>query len=99
MRRQSSRSSSTDAALRGRLHNPGQAAKVGFAAPMEAPSAADEFIPAGLSTYGIEADEIELAVIQAAHQTFWPPILELLALDTSGVPAERDPDLSQPPRR
>lgn len=65
---------------------------------MEAASAADEFIPAGLAAYGIEADEIELAVIGAAHQTFWPPILELLALDTSRVPAERDPDLSQPPR-
>jgi hypothetical protein len=66
---------------------------------MEASNSPDEFIPAGLAAYGIEADEIELAVIGAAHQTFWPPILELLSLDTSGVPAERDPDLSQPPRR
>ena len=66
---------------------------------MEASSNADEFIDAGLAAYGIEADEIELAVIRAAHQTFWPPILELLALDTSQVPPERDPDLSQPPRR
>ena len=66
---------------------------------MEASSAADEFIPAGLAAYGIEADDIELAVVRAAHQTFWPPILELLALDTSGAPVERDPDLSQPPRR
>ncbi|HYH52827.1 MAG TPA: hypothetical protein VD761_01755 [Solirubrobacterales bacterium] len=66
---------------------------------MEASNTADDFIPAGLAAYGIEADEIELAVIRAAHQTFWPPILELLALDTSGVPAERNPDLSRPPRR
>ncbi|MDQ2630890.1 MAG: hypothetical protein M3Y75_07940 [Actinomycetota bacterium] len=66
---------------------------------MEASNSPDEFIPAGLAAYGIEADEIELAVIGAAHQTFWPPILELLSLDTSGVPAERNPDLSQPPRR
>jgi hypothetical protein len=66
---------------------------------MEAANNADDFIPAGLAAYGIEADEIELAVIRAAHQTFWPPILELLALDTGGVPAERDPDLSQPPPR
>jgi len=65
---------------------------------MEASNSADQFIPAGLAAYGIEADEIELAVIQAAHQTFWPPILELLALDTSAIAAERDPDLSQPPR-
>ncbi len=66
---------------------------------MEATNSPDEFIPAGLAAYGIEADEIELAVIGAAHQTFWPPILELLALDTSAIPAERDPDLSQAPRR
>lgn len=66
---------------------------------MESPDSADDFIAAGLAAYGIEADEIELAVIGAAHQTFWPPILELLALDTSGIPAERDPDLSQAPGR
>jgi len=64
---------------------------------MEARSNADDFIPAGLAAFGIEADEIELAVIQAAHQLFWPPILELLDLDTSQVPAERAPDLSQAP--
>lgn len=64
---------------------------------MDAPISADDFIPAGLAAYGIEADEIELAVIRAAHQTFWPPILELLALDTSEIPSERDPDLSQAP--
>lgn len=64
---------------------------------MEASDRSDDFIPAGLAAYGIEADEIELAVIGAAHQTFWPPILELLQLDTSQMPAERDPDLSQAP--
>jgi hypothetical protein len=64
---------------------------------MEAFDRSDDFIPAGLAAYGIEADEIELAVIGAAHQTFWPPILELLQLDTSQVPAERDFDLSQAP--
>jgi hypothetical protein len=64
---------------------------------MEASNSADDFIPAGLAAYGIEADEIELAVIRAAHQTFWPPILELLALDTSQAPAEAAPDLSKAP--
>jgi hypothetical protein len=64
---------------------------------MEASDRSDDFIPAGLAAYGIEADKIELAVIGAAHQTFWPPILELLQLDTSQVPVERDPDLSQAP--
>jgi hypothetical protein len=64
---------------------------------MEASNSADDFIPAGLAAFGVEADEIELAVMQAAHQTFWPPILELLALDTSRVPPERAPDLLQAP--
>jgi hypothetical protein len=64
---------------------------------MEASDHTDDFIPAGLAAYGVEADEIELAVIGAAHQMFWPPILELLELDTSQVPPERAPDLSQAP--
>jgi hypothetical protein len=64
---------------------------------MEPTNRADDFIPAGLAAFGIEADEIELAVIRAAHQLFWPPILELIALDTSQAPAESAPDLSQAP--
>jgi len=56
-----------------------------------------DFIPAGLAALRIEADEIELAVMGAAHQLFWPPILELLSLDTSAIPVERNPDLSQAP--
>lgn len=66
---------------------------------MEASNSSDQFIPAALASYGVEADEIELAVMGAAHQTFWPPILELLELDTSAVEPERDPDLSQAPSR
>lgn len=66
---------------------------------MEASQNQDDFIPAGLAALGIEADEIELAVIGAAHQLFWPAILELVALDTGQVPAERNPDLSQAPPR
>jgi hypothetical protein len=64
---------------------------------MEAPNRADDFIPAGLASLGIEADEVELAVMGAAHALFWPAILELLELDTGGFAAELAPDLSQPP--
>lgn len=64
---------------------------------MEASKRADEFVPAGLASLGIEADEVELAVMAAAHQLFWPPILELLALDTTVAAPERYPDLSKPP--
>ncbi len=67
---------------------------------MEASDKADDFIPAALAAYGVEADEIELAVMRAAHEMLWPPILELLAIDTASAPSERDPDLSQaPPNR
>lgn len=65
---------------------------------MEASNTADDFIPAALAAYGVEADEIELAVMRAAHELFWPPILELLALDTGAVAPEPAPDLSQAPR-
>lgn len=64
---------------------------------MEASSKADDFVPAGLASVGIEADEIELAVLGAIHQLLWPPIVELLALDTSQVEPERNPDLSRAP--
>ena len=64
---------------------------------MEASHGADDFIPATLAAFGVEADEIELAVMRVAHETFWPPILELLALDTSEAAPEPDPDLSQAP--
>jgi hypothetical protein len=65
---------------------------------MEASNRADDFIPAGLASLGIEADEIELAVMGAAHSLFWPAILELLEFDTSGAGPEPDADLSRPPR-
>jgi hypothetical protein len=65
---------------------------------MEASARADDFIPAGLASLGIEADEVDLAVMAAFHQLLWPAILELLALDTEGIEPERCPDLSQAPR-
>jgi hypothetical protein len=59
---------------------------------------ANDFIPAGLASLGIEADETDLAVIGAVHSLIWPPLIELLALDTGGVEPERFPDLSKAPR-
>lgn len=64
---------------------------------MEASNSADDFVANAIGAYGIEADEIELAVMRAAHEMFWPPILELLDLDTSEMPPERAPDLSKAP--
>ncbi len=65
---------------------------------MEASANPDDFIPAGLAALGIEADEIDLAVMGALHGLIWPAVLELLALDTEGLEPERCPDLSKAPR-
>lgn len=64
---------------------------------MDSSPSADAFVPAGLASYGIEADEIELAVLGAIHQLFWPPILELLETDLGDAEPERDLDLSRAP--
>jgi hypothetical protein len=64
---------------------------------MEASNRADVFIPAGLASLGIEADEVDLAVIGAAQAMFWPAILDLLEFDTGTSVAEAAPDLSRPP--
>jgi hypothetical protein len=64
---------------------------------MEASDRADDFIPAGLASLGIEADEVDLAVMNAAHRMFWPGIREMLAIDTAEVVPERSPDLSRAP--
>jgi hypothetical protein len=64
---------------------------------MEAAKPGEEFVAAGLASFGVEADEIELAVIGAAHALFWQPILELLELETGEVGFERNPDLSRAP--
>jgi hypothetical protein len=65
---------------------------------MEGAPPANEFIPAGLASLGIEADDVDLAVMGAVHQLLWPPILELLALDTEGLEPERCLALSGPPQ-
>ncbi len=61
------------------------------------PDHADDFIAAGLASLGIEADEVEMAVMGGLHQLFWPEIETLLAIDTSEVEPERNPDLSAAP--
>jgi hypothetical protein len=64
---------------------------------MEAGDRADDLIPAGLASFGIEADDVDLAVMAAAHAMFWPPILALLELDPDDPVPEPSPDLSAPP--
>jgi hypothetical protein len=64
---------------------------------MERSNAAGEFVPAGLAALGIEADEVDLAVVAATHEVFWPAILELLSFDVGDAEPERCPDLSRAP--
>jgi hypothetical protein len=64
---------------------------------MEASDRAQDFIPAALASFGIEADEIELAVIGAAHGMFWPAIQDLLELDAGELAPEPLADLSRAP--
>ena len=64
---------------------------------METADRADEFIPAGLASLGIEADEVDVAVMRAAHQMFWPGIVGLISMDLADVAPERNPDLSSAP--
>lgn len=64
---------------------------------MEAADRAEQFIPAGLASLQIEADEVDLAVMGAAHQMFWPAIRALLSLDLGDLEPERYPDLSRAP--
>ena len=64
---------------------------------MKGPDRAEQFIPAGLASLGIEADETDLAVINAAHRMFWPSIRDLLALDLGQFELERNEDLSRAP--
>jgi hypothetical protein len=64
---------------------------------MDAADRAEDFVSAELAAMGIEADETELQVIAGVHSVFWPPIRELIALDTAGVEPETRSDFSKPP--
>jgi hypothetical protein len=64
---------------------------------MGASDPAGAFVEAGLASMGIEADEVEMAVIRAAHEVYWPAILELLSVELDDVVPEPHPDLSKSP--
>lgn len=59
--------------------------------------AADNFLAGGLAQLGLEADEVEMGVIGAAHALFWPAIVELLDLELADGAPEPDQDLSKAP--
>ena len=66
---------------------------------MDEDSAQESFIEAGLAAFGIEADELERAVMRGVWEVYRPALSLLLSADLGGVEPERDPDLSRPPAR
>ncbi len=57
-----------------------------------------EFLPAGLTTLGIEFDEVEMAVMSATHELYWPAIAGFLEVDLSAVAPEPNAEMSKPPQ-
>ena len=57
----------------------------------------EAFVPSGLASLGIEVDEVDLAVMQATHELYWPAIAGLLELDLTGVEPELAADFSRAP--
>jgi hypothetical protein len=55
------------------------------------------FLPAGLATLGIEYDEVEMAVMSAMHEVYWPAIAAFLEVDLSGIAPEPNADMAQAP--
>ncbi|HEX2435827.1 MAG TPA: hypothetical protein VHI76_04155 [Solirubrobacterales bacterium] len=56
------------------------------------------FAKTGLERLGIEVDDVELAVIEAADSLYHPHLDALLAADVDDVEPEPEIDLSEPPR-
>ena len=64
---------------------------------MAAASDSEAFLTAGLATLGVEFDEIEMAVMSATHELYWPPIAQFLEIDLSAVEPEPKADMSRAP--
>jgi hypothetical protein len=60
-------------------------------------TATGRFARAGLELVGLEADEAELAVIEAADALYRPLTDALIEAELDGVEPEPDADMSHPP--
>jgi hypothetical protein len=65
---------------------------------MQGSDGLQRFTAGGFELFGIEADEAELAVIQAADSIYRPRIAALLEAELERVEPEPHIDLSRPPR-
>jgi len=59
--------------------------------------AVERFARAGLELLDLEADEAEIAVIEAADRLYRPVIERLLEAELDGVDPEPGADMSRPP--
>ena len=66
---------------------------------MDSETAFQSYLEGALETFGIEADELERAVMKGVWQVYEEGTRRLTEADLSGVEAEADPDLSGPPVR
>ena len=64
---------------------------------MAAVTDSEAFLTGGLATLGIEFDEVEMAVMAATHELYWPPIAQFLEIDLSAVEPEPKADMSRAP--
>jgi hypothetical protein len=62
------------------------------------PDSSRDYIESGLAVLGLDAADDEIAVIQAVHAIYGPPLDALLAEGFDGVPHEAGADMSKPPR-
>jgi len=60
-------------------------------------SAVQRFVGAGLELLDLEADEAEIAVIEAADGLYRPVIESLLEAELDGIDPEPGTDMSRPP--
>jgi hypothetical protein len=65
---------------------------------MDAQDGLSEHIAGTLAAFGVEVNEVDAAVIDAAWQGFGPEMRELLEADLEAVEPEPDLDPSKPPR-
>jgi hypothetical protein len=64
---------------------------------MEGTQMFDEYARLALARYGIEVDDVDLAIMHAAERVYGPPREAMLRADLSAIAPEQDLDPSSPP--
>jgi hypothetical protein len=64
---------------------------------MDDPEQFDAYVRLALARYGLEADDVDLAVMRVAEDVYGPARNALLLADLTGVPPEHDLDPARAP--